>query len=107
MLRSGTLTMSSAPPKALDSYPALGVLAITRAALGCGIGMMVAHKFSRSSTRTRTAIALLSVGVLGSVPWLVQTVLGVVNRPESERSMNKRLASIRANVGFDSGSEMF
>ena len=99
--------MISAPSKALTGFPAIGLLAVTRAALGCGIGMMVAAKFQRPSTRTTTAIALLSVGVLGSVPWMVQSVMQVVNRPGSERSMNRRLASIRANSGFDSGTEMF
>ena len=99
--------MSSVSSKTLDSYPALGLLAVTRAALGCGIGMMVATKFQRSSTRQTTAIALLSVGVLGSLPWLVQTVLEVVNRPESARSMQRRLDSIRENVGFESNAEMF
>ena len=99
--------MSPVSSKTLDSYPALGLLAVTRAALGCGIGMMVATKFQRSSTRQTTAIALLSVGVLGSLPWLVQTVIGVVNRPESARGMQRRLDSIRENVGFESTAEMF
>ena len=74
--------MSSVSSKSLDSYPALGLLAVTRAALGCGIGMMVASKFQRSSTRQTTAIALLSVGVLGSLPWLVHFGAPRVNRPE-------------------------
>ncbi len=99
--------MSSASSKTLDSYPALGLLAVTRAALGCGIGMMVANKFQRTSTRQTTAIALLSVGVLGSLPWLVQSVLQMVNRPESARGMQRRLESIRENVGFESAAEMF
>lgn len=99
--------MSSVSSKTLDSAPALGLLAVTRAALGCGIGMMVANKFQRSSTRQTTAIALLSVGVLGSLPWLVQSVLHVVNRPESARGMQRRLESIRQNVGFETGAEMF
>ncbi len=99
--------MSPAPSKTLDTYPALGLLAVTRAALGCGIGMMVANKFQRTSTRQTTAIALLSVGVLGSLPWLVQTVMEAVNRPESARGMQRRLESIRENVGFESTAEMF
>ncbi len=99
--------MSSVSTKALDSMPALSVLAVTRAALGCGIGMMVAHKFQRTSTRQTTAIALLSVGVLGSLPWLVQSVIQAVNRPESARGMQRRLDSIRGGVGFESGAEMF
>ena len=99
--------MNSVSSKAFDSYPALGVLAVTRAALGCGIGMMVANKFQRSSTRQTTAIALLSVGVLGAMPWLVRSILQVINRPESERGMQRRLASIRENVGFENSVEFF
>ncbi len=97
--------MSSAPSKALDSYPVLGLLAVTRAALGCGIGMMVANKFKQSSSRQTTAIALLSVGVLGIVPFVVRSVWEAVNRPESERAMNRRLASIRSNAGFQDVEE--
>ena len=92
--------MNSGSSKALESYPALGLLAVTRAALGCGIGMMVAGKFQRPVIRQTTAIALLSVGVLGSVPWLVRSVIDVVNRPDSERGMKQRLASIRSSAGF-------
>lgn len=99
--------MNSVPPKALDRYPALGVLAVTRAALGCGIGMMVAGKFQRPSIRQITAITLLSVGVLGSMPWLVRSVIEVVNRPESERGMRQRLDSIRGSAGFETETEMF
>lgn len=100
--------MSSATSKALASAPVLGLLAVTRAALGCGIGMMVANKFKQSSTRQTTAIALLSLGVLGSVPFLARSVWEAINRPESERVMNRRLASIRGNVGFqDIEEEMF
>ena len=99
--------MNSAPPKALDRYPALGLLAVTRAALGCGIGMMVANKFQRPTVRQVTAITLLSLGVLGSMPWVVRSVIGVVNRPESERGMRQRLDSIRNSSGFETETEMF
>ena len=99
--------MTPVSSKALDSYPAVSVLAVTRAALGCGIGMMVANKFQRSSTRQTTAIALLSLGVLGSVPWLVRAVVQAFNRPDTERGMQRRLASIRENVGFESNADMF
>ena len=99
--------MNSAPPKALDRYPALGLLAVTRAALGCGIGMMVANKFQRPTVRQVTAITLLSLGVLGSMPWVVRSVIDVVNRPESERGMRQRLDSIRSSSGFETETEMF
>ena len=99
--------MNSGSSKALESYPALSLLAVTRAALGCGIGMMVAGKFQRPVIRQTTAIALLSVGVLGSMPWLVRSVIDVVNRPDSERGMKQRLASIRSSAGFESEAEIF
>ena len=99
--------MTSASSKALATYPVLGLVAVTRAALGCGIGIMVANKFQRSSTRQTTAIALLSVGVLGSVPFLARSVWQAVNRPESKRRMNQRLASIRGNVGYEGSDEIF
>ena len=99
--------MNSVSSKTFDSYPALGMLAVTRAALGCGIGMMVANKFERSSTRQTTAIALLSVGVLGSMPWLVRSLVQVINRPGSPRAMQRRLACLRVNVGFGDNVEIF
>lgn len=99
--------MNSASSKALDSYPALGLRAAARTALGCGIGMMVAGRFQRQTIRQVTAVVLLSVGVLGSMPWLVRSVMEVVNRPESERGMRQRLASIRSSSGFETETEMF
>ncbi len=97
--------MTSAPSKALESYPALGLRAVARAALGCGIGLIVADRFQRTTTRQYTAITLVSVGVLGSVPWLVDSIVRIVNRPESERGMKKRLASIRESSNSFEGSE--
>ncbi len=99
--------MNPGSSKALESTPALGLLAVTRAALGCGIGMMVAGKFQRPVIRQTTAIALLSVGVLGSVPALVKIILSLVNRPTGARSMRRRLASIRAEVADTHGDELF
>ncbi len=99
--------MNSGSSKALESYPVQGLLAVMRAALGCGIGMMVAGKFQRPIIRKTTAITLLSLGVLGSVPWVVRSVIDVVNRPDSERGMKQRLASIRSSAGFESEAEMF
>lgn len=98
--------MSSAPPKVMETYPALGFLAVARAALGCGIGMMMANRFQRTSTRKTTAIALLSLGVLGNVPSIVTLLMRLINRPGSERMVRKRLASIREGVAMQ-GEELF
>lgn len=90
----------------METYPALGFLAVARAALGCGIGMMMAHRFQRTSTRKTTAIALLSLGLLGNVPSLVTLLMRLINRPGSERMVRKRLASIREGFAMQ-GEELF
>lgn len=90
----------------METYPALGFLAVARAALGCGIGMMMANRFQRTSTRKTTAIALLSLGVLGNVPSIVTLLMRLINRPGSERMVRKRLASIREGVAMQ-GEELF
>ena len=93
--------MSSASPKALVTYPVLGLVAVTRAALGCGIGIMVANKFQRSSTRQTTAIALLSVGVprQRSVPGTVDLAgyqsPGIQARNESAPRLHPRQRRLR------------
>ena len=97
--------MTSVSTRALDSYPALGLRALARTALGCGIGLMVADRFQKESTRQVTAITLVSVGVLGSMPWLVDTIVRAVNRPESERAMRRRLEGIRESGDSYEGSE--
>ena len=98
--------MTSAPPKALDTYSALGFPAMARAALGCGIGILMADRFQRTSTRKTTIIALLSLGVLGNVPSIVTLLLRLINRPGSERMVRKRLAVIREGVSMQ-GEELF
>ena len=93
--------MTSASSKALDSYPALGLLAVTRAALGCGIGMMVADKFQRPSTRqTRPSRCFggragqrAVAGAFGAGAW------STGRNPSA--AMKQRLASIRGSAGFE------
>jgi hypothetical protein len=54
--------------KRLDlSFPEFGFIVATRAALGAGIGLLVAEKL-RSRSRRRLGTALLAVGVLATIP---------------------------------------
>ena len=41
------------------------------------------------------------------MPWVVRSVIDVVNRPDSERGMRQRLDSIRGSTGFETETEMF
>lgn len=58
------------------SLPEVGALALTRAALGAGVGLLVAR---RLEGRTRRAVggALLAVGLVSTVPLVVSIVKGI------------------------------
>src|ERR1700730_2641799 len=88
-------------PEPLDS-----LLVLTRTAFGLGIGMLVADKIKRPF-RQAAAIALVSVGALAAVPFLVKVALERINRPESERGSRARLQSIRGDSGYSSESDIY
>ena len=54
--------------------PEVFLIALTRGALGAGIGLLLADKLSRD-TRRGAGVALVAVGVLTTIP-LVMTVFG-------------------------------
>jgi hypothetical protein len=55
--------------------PEIGFLASTRVALGTGLGLILADKFS-SGKRRRTGWLLLGIGALTTIP----AVIGLVRR---------------------------
>jgi len=81
------------------------LLAITQTAVGCGIGLLIAGKLGRPAQKT-TATTMISVGALLALPALVGMVTRVMNRPESERGMRRRLESIRQDSGFPDEAEI-
>jgi len=90
-------------PKSSEPVPLDGLLVLTRAALGLGVGMLVADKIKRP-VRYAAGIALVSVGALAAVPLIVRAALERINHPESDRGSRNRLRSIRSDQGY--GSEM-
>jgi hypothetical protein len=90
-------------PKSAEPLPLDGLLVLTRAALGVGVGMLVADKIRRP-VRHAAAIALVSVGALAAVPLIVRAAMERINHPESDRGSRNRLRSIRGDEGY--GSEM-
>jgi hypothetical protein len=58
------------------TIPEIMLIAGTRAALGAGVGLLIADKFNRD-TRKGAACALLLVGVLSTIP----IVLGILQKP--------------------------
>ena len=79
---------------------------LTRAAIGLGLGILIADKI-KSPVRQATAITLLAVGVLAAAPWLVKITIGQINRPESEWGSRARLRSIRDDSGYTSDNDIY
>lgn len=93
------MSLSISIPKTAEQIPLDGLLVLTRTAFGLGLGMLVADKIKRP-VRQATGIALLSVGALAAVPFLVKTAMERINRPESERGSRARLRSIRGDSEY-------
>ncbi|HEY6070273.1 MAG TPA: hypothetical protein VIU85_02785 [Chthoniobacterales bacterium] len=93
-------------PKTSEQLPLDGLLALTRTAFGLGIGMLVADKI-KGRTRQTAAIALMSVGALAAVPFLVKVALERINRPDSERASRARLRSIRGDSGYTTEKDIY
>src|SRR5205823_5974784 len=83
--------------KSSEDLPVAPLLVLTRAAIGLGLGMLVAEKM-KPQLRQATAIALLAIGALAAAPWLVKITIGQINRPESEWGSRARLRSIRGDA---------
>jgi len=100
------MSLPIAIPKSVDQLPLDGLLTLTRTAFGLGIGMLVADRIKRPARNT-TAIALMSVGALAAVPFVVRFALERLNRPESERASRNRLRSIRDDSGYESDNDIY
>jgi hypothetical protein len=100
------MSLSVSIPKTSEQVPMDKLLALTRTAIGLGIGMLVADKI-KSPARQTAAIALMSVGALAAVPFLVRVALARINRPESNRGSRARLRSIRSDSGYRSEVDIY
>ncbi len=94
------------PAESSSDFTHSSLLAVTQTAVGCGIGLLLAGKLQRPAQKT-TAATLLSLGVLLAIPAVVQTVVRVWQRPDSERGMRRRLDSIRQDPGLMDETEAF
>ena len=100
------MSVSVSIPKTSELVPMENLLTLTRTAIGLGIGMLVADKI-KSPTRQTAAIALMSVGALAALPFLVKVALARINRPESDRGSRARLRSIRSDSGYRSEVDVY
>jgi hypothetical protein len=100
------MSLSVSIPKTSDQLPLDKLLALTRTAFGLGIGILMADKIKRP-TRQTAALALMSLGALAAVPFLVKLALTRINRPESDRGSRARLRSIRSDSGYRSEVDIY
>lgn len=100
------MSISLSIPKTAEALPLDGLLTLTRTAFGLGVGLLMAERFNRPA-RQATAIALVSVGTLAVIPWVVKMAMERINRPESDRAMRRRLTSIRGDSGYSSEVDVY
>src|ERR1044071_4478040 len=92
--------------KSSEDLPVAPLLALTRTAIGLGLGILIAEKI-RPSMRQAAAITLLGIGALAAAPWLVKITIGQINRPESEWGSRARLRSIRGDSGYSLDNDIY
>jgi hypothetical protein len=88
-----------------ENLPVTGLVALSQAAIGVGVGLLVADKMEVNA-RQRTAIALIGAGAAAVIPFVAGIYDRVSHREASARDMQRRLDSIRQDVGFPGGDEV-
>jgi len=80
------------------------LLAVTRTAIGLGLGLLMADKI-KPSIRQAAAITLVAIGALAATPWLVKMTVGQISR--SDWGTRARLRSIRGDSGYSSDNDIY
>lgn len=87
------------------SLPAAALLTISQAAIGCGIGILLANKVTENRRNT-AAIGLLCLAIATTAPALVGVVVDLINGPQSKLGVRRRLRSIREDSGLQAEEEV-
>jgi len=81
-----------------ENLPVSGVVAFSQVAIGLGAGILFADRIGPNARRG-LAIGLLSAGAATLVPVIWGVISNISHRPESSRTMRKRLDGIRRAAG--------
>jgi ABC-type molybdate transport system permease subunit len=87
------------------SLPVAALLTVSQAAIGCGIGILLADKFTEGK-RNVAAVAMLCLAILTTAPAIVGAVADLVNGPQSKLGVRRRLRSIREGAGLETEEEL-
>jgi uncharacterized membrane protein AbrB (regulator of aidB expression) len=88
------------------SLPAATLLTVSQAAIGCGIGILLADKIGEKR-RNLATVALLSVAIATIIPAVVGVLADLINGPHSKLGVRRRLRSIREDSGLQAEEEVF
>lgn len=89
-----------------ENLPVTGIVAVSQAAVGFGVGLLVAEKLGHTA-RQRTALALIGAGAASVFPIVAGIVAIINNRPDSTRRLRRQLESIRDDTGLANGDDTF
>jgi len=94
-------------PKPLfrSELPVQSLVTITQTAVSCGVGLLLAGKLRRSAQRN-TALAMLSVGALSTLPLVFELLSRRWDGPTTARGMRRTLDRIRQDPGISDGAEV-
>jgi ABC-type molybdate transport system permease subunit len=81
------------------SLPAAALLTVSQAAIGCGIGIILADKVTENR-RNIAAIGMLCLAIATTAPAVVGVVADLINGPQSKLGVRRRLRSIREDSGL-------
>jgi len=87
------------------SLPAAALLTISQAAIGCGIGILLADKVTENR-RNMAAVGMLCLAIATTAPALVGVVADLINGPQSKLGVRRRLRSIREDSGLQAEEEV-
>jgi hypothetical protein len=87
------------------SLPAAALLTISQAAIGCGIGILLADKVTENRRNT-AAVGMLCLAIATTAPALVGVVVELINGPQSKLGVRRRLRSIREDSGLQAEEEV-
>ena len=87
------------------SLPAAALLTTSQAAIGCGIGILLADKVTENKRNT-AAIGMLCLAIASTAPALVGVVVDLINGPQSKLGVRRRLRSIREDSGLQAEEEV-
>jgi ABC-type molybdate transport system permease subunit len=87
------------------SLPVAALLTVSQAAIGCGIGILLADKFTEGK-RNAAAVAMLCLAILTTAPAIVGAVADLVSGPQSKLGVRRRLRSIREGAGLETEEEL-